>query len=53
MFKIYDEPEVFRIDDEPESPNERACLRCDEPPVPLDCVCQWGGAAPPPTPPLS
>ena len=46
MLKIYDEPDspskggVFKIcDDEPESPNERACLG------------GGGGAAPPPTPP--
>ena len=44
MFKIYDEPDspskggVFKICDEQESPNERACLG-------------WWGAAPPPNPP--
>ena len=44
MFRIYDEPDspskggVFKICDEQESPNERACLG-------------GGGAAPPPTPP--
>ena len=45
MFKIYDEPDspsqggAFKICDEQESPNERACLG------------RGGGAAPPPNPP--
>ena len=46
MFKTYDEPDlsskggVFKICDEPESPNERARLG-------------GGGAAPPPNPPFA
>ena len=46
MFKIYDEPDspskggVFKICDEQESPNERACLGGG-----------GVGAAPPPNPP--
>ena len=42
MFKTYVEPElpseggVFEMNDEAESPNERACLRYDEPESPSE-----------------